>query len=177
MNTIKFGKKSETTKNTLQLFLGLILVLLFISFRLFIIKSNSNHFYNIYKLLSLICLILSVLSIFFCIKLFVFFRYKCQFQLTDKGIILNGPFIKSKIIYWNNVRYFKEIAIHNGTMPTIAIYLKNSSEYINTLNILDKLSFNYNKKRNYGDINFLGILMNDQYDEILVFLKQYSIEF
>lgn len=174
MNTIEFGKKSETTKNTLQLFLGLILVLLFISFRLFII--NSNHFYNIYKFLSLICLVLSVLAIFFCIKVFIFFRYKCQFQLTEEGIILNGPFVKSKIISWNNVRCFKEIAIQNGTMPTIAIYLKNSNEYINTQNLLGRLSFNYNKKRNYGDINFLGILMNNQYDEILAFLKQHLVE-
>lgn len=177
MNTIKFGGKSETTKNALQLFLGLIVALLFISFRLFIVKTNPNHFYNVYKFLSLICLIISILIIFFCIKLFVFFRYKFQFQLTEEGIILNGPFVKSKIIYWSNIKYFKEIAIHNGTMPTIAIYLKNPNEYIETLNSLGKLSFNYNKKRNYGDINFLGILMNDQYNEILAFLKQYSIEF
>lgn len=70
------------------------------------------------------------------------------------------------------MQYYNEVLVKKR-IPTIAIYLKNSDKYYDGLNFLDKLAFKYNKNREYGDINFLQMIVLDDYDKILKVLDKH----
>lgn len=171
MENLQFGSDFRAFKDALILFFILDFIILFYGVK-FLINNRDIEYYFVFKLFGgLLILSASILSVII-IKIVFFLKTKSKYEFNEEGLILRGPFIKDKIIKWTEMYYYSEVLVKKS-MPTISIYLKNNDKYYNGLNFFDKLAFKYNKNKEYGDINFLQMIVLDDYDKILKILDKH----